>query len=129
MPAERKESSCGLVVNLDRGPEVIVAGGNDKDFSRDPQYYDDVFIYTVDTDSWREGKAHKHSAKMMSISTIQLVQQTPSLELSTLPRRSSTTIASSLSADTTGTDHVNAALQQYISMMPRRIHSRRCLTN
>ena len=87
MLAERKESSCGLVVNPDRGPEVIVAGGNDKDFSRDPQYYDDVFIYTVDTDSWREGKAHKHSSKTMLITIVQLILESSQSPPSSYQRR------------------------------------------
>ena len=61
MPAERRETACGLVVNPERGSEVVVSGGNDKDWSpsKDPNYYNDVFIYTIDTDSWREGKELK----------------------------------------------------------------------
>ena len=41
--------SCGLVVDPDRGPEIIVMGGNS------PGLSDTVDIYTVNTNSWREG--------------------------------------------------------------------------
>ena len=54
MPAERRHAGCGLVVNPQQGPEVIVAGGVSG--CPDCSYHDDVFIYTIDTDSWRGGK-------------------------------------------------------------------------
>ena len=49
MPTSRYDHSCGLVNNPDSGPEIIVAGGYDG------VYLDTVDIYTVSTDSWREG--------------------------------------------------------------------------
>ena len=49
MPRGRESHSCGLVSNSEQGPEIVVAGG----------YYvgvlDTVDIYTINTDSWREG--------------------------------------------------------------------------
>ena len=50
MPAERWGHTCGLVVDPERGPEVIVVGGYSY-----PDYIDTVHIYNVDTDSWQEG--------------------------------------------------------------------------
>ena len=50
MPAERWGHSCGLVQDPERGQEVIVTGGYSY-----PDYVDTVYIYNVDTDSWREG--------------------------------------------------------------------------
>ena len=49
MPRNRYGHSCGLVVDPVRGPEVIVMGGYSSD------YLDTVDIYTVNSDSWREG--------------------------------------------------------------------------
>ena len=49
MPRGRTGHSCGLVVDPVRGPEIIVMGGNYNGF------LDTVDIYTVNTDSWREG--------------------------------------------------------------------------
>ena len=51
MPAERWGHSCGLVVDPERGPEVIVMGGYSY-----PDYVDTVLIYNVDTDTWKEGR-------------------------------------------------------------------------
>ena len=45
--------SCGLVQDPLRGPEVIVVGGEYYEM-----YLDDVDIYSVDTDTWREGATH-----------------------------------------------------------------------
>ena len=45
--------SCGLVQDPLRGPEVVVVGGMYYE-----AYLDDVDIYTVDTDTWREGAIH-----------------------------------------------------------------------
>ena len=48
MPRGRETHSCGLVVNPDKGPEIIVMGGEGSGA-------DTVDIYTVNTDRWREG--------------------------------------------------------------------------
>ena len=53
MPRGRAVHSCGLVTDPVHGPEVIVAGGY-----RDP---DTVDIYSINTDSWREGNISKES--------------------------------------------------------------------
>ena len=53
MPTHRWGHSCGLVQDPVNGPEVIVAGG--RDLARDGVYWDTVDIYSIDTDSWREG--------------------------------------------------------------------------
>ena len=50
MPRDRFAHSCGLVVDPARGPEIIVMGGYYSDGISDT-----VDIYTVNTDSWREG--------------------------------------------------------------------------
>ena len=50
MPRDRKDHSCGLVVDPSRGPEIIVMGGSSGSGNSDT-----VDIYTVNTDSWREG--------------------------------------------------------------------------
>ena len=48
MPNSRSGGhSCGLIA----GPEIVVVGGMFLD-----NYLDDVDIYTVDSDSWREGR-------------------------------------------------------------------------
>ena len=51
MPRERESHSCGLVVDPVLGPEIVVMGG----YSFSSGYLDTVDIYTVNTDSWREG--------------------------------------------------------------------------
>ena len=50
MPRARYDHSCGLVAHPQLGPEVVVAGGYSLGYS------DTVDIYTVNTDSWRQGK-------------------------------------------------------------------------
>ena len=50
MPRGRLSPSCGLVIHPDRGPELVVAGG-----ALSGELLDTVDIYTVNTDSWREG--------------------------------------------------------------------------
>ena len=52
MPRARYDHSCGLVSHPQHGPEVVVAGGYSLGYS------DTVDIYTVDTDSWRQGKVN-----------------------------------------------------------------------
>ena len=47
MPTLREGHSCGLVQDPLNGPEVIVAGGSYMPYTVD--------IYSIDTDSWREG--------------------------------------------------------------------------
>ena len=49
----RINPSCGLVIHPDRGPELVVAGGVFDGIS--DEILDTVDIYTVNTDSWREG--------------------------------------------------------------------------
>ena len=51
MPRQRERHSCGLVTNPEQGPEIVVAGGYDSGGS----HLDAVDIYTINTDSWREG--------------------------------------------------------------------------
>ena len=51
MPTGRFSPSCGLVIHPDHGPELVVAGGSNSS----PEFLDTVDIYTVNTDSWREG--------------------------------------------------------------------------
>ena len=51
MPTGRYYHSCGLITKLDQGPEIVVAGGFDVGYG----YTDTVDIYTIVTDSWREG--------------------------------------------------------------------------
>ena len=48
MPTSRNGHSCGLVQDPIYGPEVIVAGGNNGVVGT-------VDIYSIGTDSWREG--------------------------------------------------------------------------
>ena len=50
MPRDREGHSCGLVVDPILGPQIIVMGGYSGG-----RYSDTVDIYTVNTDSWREG--------------------------------------------------------------------------
>ena len=50
MPTGRISPSCGLVIHPDLGPELVVAGG-----ALSGEVFDTVDIYTVNTDSWREG--------------------------------------------------------------------------
>ena len=52
MPRERQHHSCGLVTNPEQGPEIVVAGGYGYGVDG---YLDTVDIYTINTDSWREG--------------------------------------------------------------------------
>ena len=52
MPRARFDHSCGLVVDPIRGPEILVMGGRT---DVPGEYTDTVDIYTVNTDSWREG--------------------------------------------------------------------------
>ena len=49
MPRKREGHSCGLVTNSVQGPEIVAAGGYNGG------YLDTVDIYTVYTESWREG--------------------------------------------------------------------------
>ena len=49
MPTPRDGHSCGHVQDAINGPEVIVAGGHD---------LSTVDIYSIDTDSWREGNTN-----------------------------------------------------------------------
>ena len=53
MPTSRYDHSCGLIMHPELGPEVVVAGGYDS------EYLDTADIYTVNTDSWREGNLQK----------------------------------------------------------------------
>ena len=60
MPRSRYAHSCGLVINPERGPEIVIAGGN---------YYDNmdtVDIYTVNTDTWRAGNLNQNQRKTES---------------------------------------------------------------
>ena len=52
MPRSRYVHSCGLVHHPEFGPEIVAAGGYD---GSSGVYLDSVDIYTVNTDSWREG--------------------------------------------------------------------------
>ena len=49
MPRPREDHMCGLVMHPEHGPEIVVAGGYGGG------YLDTVDIYTINTDSWREG--------------------------------------------------------------------------
>ena len=53
MPIDRTGHSCGLVMDPISGPEIVVMGGY---HGAAGGYLDSVDIYTVNTDSWREGK-------------------------------------------------------------------------
>lgn len=55
MPRSRQDHSCGLVIDPERGPEIVVAGGFDYPESE----LDTVDIYTVSTDTWREGNINQ----------------------------------------------------------------------
>ena len=55
MPTSRYDHSCGLVTHPELGHELVVAGGYSF------RYSDTVDIYTVNTDSWREGKVQTKS--------------------------------------------------------------------
>ena len=57
MPRKRTGHSCGLVIDPISGPEIIVMGGY---FLGDT--LDAVDIYTVNTDSWREGNMTKNKS-------------------------------------------------------------------
>ena len=52
MPTSRYGHSCGLIT----GPAIVAAGGRDSGLS----YLDSVDIYSVDTDSWREGNVNQN---------------------------------------------------------------------
>ena len=51
MPRARNSHRCGLVVNAERGPEIVAVGGTGASS-------DTVDIYTVDTYTWREGNSN-----------------------------------------------------------------------
>ena len=51
MPTSRYGHSCGLIT----GPAIVAAGGLDYG-----SYLDSVEIYSVDTDSWREGNVNQN---------------------------------------------------------------------
>ena len=53
MPRARNSHRCGLVVDAERGPEIVAVGGTGASS-------DTVDIYNVDTYTWREG-ASKNS--------------------------------------------------------------------
>ena len=50
MPTSRNGHSCGLIT----GPAIVAAGGYYG------SYLDSVEIYSVDTDSWREGNVNQN---------------------------------------------------------------------
>ena len=56
MPRKRTGHSCGLVIDPISGPEIIVMGGY---HGASGGYIDSVDIYTVNTDSWRQGNMIK----------------------------------------------------------------------
>ena len=56
MPRDRRDHSCGLIMDPENGPEIVVAGGQHLDISP----MDTVDIYTVNTDSWREGNVNQN---------------------------------------------------------------------
>ena len=62
MPRDRYSHSCGLVADPIRGPEIIVMGGYSGGGSDD--YLDTVDIYTVNTDSWREGNMTQNNPNL-----------------------------------------------------------------
>ena len=49
MPTNRQNHMCGLVKDPEGSPEIVAAGGYNGG------YLDTVDIYTVYTESWREG--------------------------------------------------------------------------
>ena len=53
--SDRENHACGLVKDPERGPEVVIAGGTAVVFT------DSVDIYSVDTDSWREGNTNQNN--------------------------------------------------------------------
>ena len=55
MPRKRIGHRCGLVIDPISGPEIIVMGGYDVEHDDTGGVLDNVDIYTVNTDSWREG--------------------------------------------------------------------------
>ena len=57
MPRNRWAHSCGLVIDPERGPEIVVAGGIPEDAK------DTVDIYTVNTDTWRAGNLNQSQMK------------------------------------------------------------------
>ena len=66
MPVDRHDHSCGLVIDPERGPEIVIAGGEgsegDAGVGTGVGFYSRVDIYTVNTNSWREGNTnHQHN--------------------------------------------------------------------
>ena len=55
MPTNRQNHMCGLVKDPEGSPEIVAAGGYFND-----NYLSAVDIYTVNTDSWREGNIAKY---------------------------------------------------------------------
>ena len=64
MPKNRYDHSCGLVTHPELGPELVVAGGVSFGYS------DTVDIYTVNTDSWREGNIQTKSFRIRKLSNM-----------------------------------------------------------
>ena len=62
MPRKRKRHSCGLIIDPEIGPEIVAAGGYD---SEESEVLDTVDIYTVNTDSWRQGNINQYEENQM----------------------------------------------------------------
>ena len=59
MPRNRQDHACGLVVDPENGPEIVVAGGLDGSSTA----LDSVDIYNVNSDSWREGNVNHYKER------------------------------------------------------------------
>ena len=96
MPTSRYDHSCGLVTHPELGHELVVAGGYSF------RYSDTVDIYTVNADSWREGRVQLNHLELESYNLTcelqQIVCQNQSVRLPLFPIR----IASSSLEGVTG---------------------------
>ena len=65
MPTSRQDHACGLNTDTDDGPKIVVSGGLDSSLV----YLDTVDIYTVNTDSWREGNVNQNKDEIKAYLT------------------------------------------------------------
>lgn len=79
MPRKRKRHSCGLIIDPEIGPEIVSAGGYDS------KLLDTVDIYTVNTDSWRQGNINQYEENQMISMHANALQPIPCRQQSMKP--------------------------------------------
>ena len=79
MPRKRKRHSCGLIIDPEIGPEIVAAGGYDSEL------LDTVDIYTVNTDSWRQGNINQYEENQMISMHANALQPIPCRQQSMKP--------------------------------------------